>query len=432
MSEHTNSNKLRIGISIGDINGIGLEVILKTLSDKRILNLCTPVIYGATKVMSYHKNIAKINHFPINNIKDITEFKTGVVNVVNCWYENVKITLGKCTEEGGRYAYASLEKAVEDLNNKQIDALVTAPINKQAMQLANFGYPGHTEYLSAKLNGKNSLMLMVHENLRVGLVTNHTPINEVANKITEELVLQKIETIYQTLRMDFGIERPTIAVLGLNPHASDGGTIGTEEQSAIIPAITAAKAKGIMAIGPYPADGLFGSGNYANFDGILAMFHDQGLTPFKALSFGGGVNFTGGLSGIRTSPDHGTGYDIVGQGIADESSFRQALYLAIDSAKRRAEFLEMSSNPLQEVKTAELANAEDEVLVDEDDTVNQPKPKKEPRKQHTHKKEQPKNQTKEKPQEKQLSVEERLALAEQKKTEEGQTNEVEQKTEDTE
>ncbi len=347
------NNKLKIGISVGDINGIGLEVILKTLSDKRMMAWCIPVLYCSTKVASYHKNITKIKELTLHNAKDIHSLNHNSVNVINCWMENVKITLGKCTAEGGKYASFSLDQASEDLKAGHIDALVTAPINKKAMNLSGFEFPGHTEYLTNKFEAEQNLMLMVHEDLRVGLVTNHLPISQISQTITEELVLQKILLFDKTLRMDFGIEKPAIAILGLNPHAGDSGVLGNEEIEIIAPAIEKAKSKGVLAIGSYAADGFFGSDNYLNFDGILAMYHDQGLAPFKTLSFGSGINFTAGLSIIRTSPDHGTGYDIAGKNVANPQSFRQALYLAIDSCKQRAEYLEMTSNPLKEIDLKE-------------------------------------------------------------------------------
>jgi 4-hydroxythreonine-4-phosphate dehydrogenase len=356
------NKKLKIGISIGDINGIGLEVILKTLADKRILDWCVPVLYGSTKVASYHKNIIKVKDLTLHNINDIHGLNEAAVNVINCWIENVKITLGKCTAEGGKYATFSLEQATEDLLAGHIDALVTAPINKKAMQLSGFKYPGHTEYLTAKSQATESLMLMVNEDLRIGLVTNHIPVSQVASTITTELVLKKIELMNKSLKMDFGIDKPAIAVLGLNPHAGDGGVLGSEEIDIILPAIELAKKKGILAIGPYAADGLFGSGNFSNFDGILAMYHDQGLVPFKALSFGSGVNFTAGLPVIRTSPDHGTGFDIAGKNTADFSSFRQALYLAMDSSRQRAEYLEMTGNPLKTVVVNDMDSSPDDIV----------------------------------------------------------------------
>jgi 4-hydroxythreonine-4-phosphate dehydrogenase len=345
---------LKIGISSGDINGIGLEVILKTLNDKRILELCTPIIYGSSKVVSYHKNIVNFKGSKVNSIREAEQAKDGMINVVNCWNENVRIALGEITEEGGKYAYIALDQAVNDLNAKKIDALVTAPINKKAMQMANFPYTGHTEFLAAKAEVKDSLMMMVNDQLRVGLATNHIPISEIPQKLNKEVVMKKIRMMHNSLCQDFGINRPKIAVLGLNPHAGDDGSIGKEEQEYILPAIQKAKKEGIMAIGPYPADGFFGSGNYKQFDGILAMFHDQGLVAFKALSFEAGVNFTAGLPFVRTSPDHGTAFNIVGQNIASYGSFRQALYLAIDIVRQRADFAEMTKNPLKPISVKEF------------------------------------------------------------------------------
>lgn len=356
-------NKLKIGISIGDINGIGLEVILKTLDDERMAQLCTPVIYGSPKVISYHKNIVNISEFEMNSIKDASQIRDGVVNVINCWQDNVRITLGKVTEEGGKYAYMSLDRAVEDLNNGLIDALVTAPINKEAMQLAGFPHTGHTEFLAAKAGVNDSLMMLVNAELRVALATNHIPISEISRKLNREVVLRKIGMLNQALRMDFGIERPKIAVLGLNPHAGDGGSIGKEEQQFIIPAIQEAKHKGIFAVGPYPADGFFGSGTYKHFDGILAMYHDQGLVAFKTLSFESGVNYTAGLSFIRTSPDHGTAFNITGQNKASADSFREAMFLAMDIVKKRANFKEMYANPLNRVNIEEFVGTEEEAAI---------------------------------------------------------------------
>lgn len=349
----TKNQQLKIGITVGDINGIGLEVALKTLADKRILQWCTPVLYGSTKVVSYHKNIAKIRDLSLHSAVDVQSLNPNAINVINCWMENVKITLGKCTADGGKYATFSLEQATTDLKAGHLDALVTAPIHKKAMQDSGFAFPGHTEYLTDKFQAPLNLMLLVNESLRVGLVTNHLPIQQVAATITQSLVLDKIRLMDQTLRMDFGVDRPAIAVLGLNPHAGDGGVLGGEEIDHILPAIEQAKSEGILAIGPYAADGFFGSANYANFDGILAMYHDQGLVPFKALSFGKGINFTAGLPIIRTSPDHGTGFDIAGKNTANPQSFREALYLALDSARQRANYHAMHKNALPK-ETQEL------------------------------------------------------------------------------
>ncbi len=340
-------SKMKIGITIGDINGVGLEVILKTLSNPNVTKVCTPVIYGSSKVLSYHRNIVGIENFSAHNTNSADRVKYDRVNVVNCWPEDVNITLGVLSDNSGKYAKISLDQATNDLKQGFIDAIVTAPINKKAMQLANFQFPGHTEYLTHAYDLKDSLMLMVNDNLRVGLVTNHLPLAKVAEAVTKERITFKLEQLHKTLIRDFAIERPVIAVLGLNPHAGDEGVLGEEEEQIIRPVIIAAKKKGMMVMGPFPADGFFGSGQFRKVDGILAMYHDQGLVPFKALSFGNGVNFTAGLPGVRTSPDHGTAYAIAGKNEADPSSFRQALFLAIDIARNRKDFDQMHANPMK-------------------------------------------------------------------------------------
>ena len=352
--------KIKIGISIGDINGIGPEVLLKTLSDSRITELCTPVIFGSAKILAYHKNIVKLRSFQFHTLEEGDTPEEGQINVVNCWTDNVRINLGNISEESGKYAYIALEKAVQALKDGYVDALVTAPINKEAMQLANFPHTGHTEYLAEKLGSKENLMMLVHENLRVGLVTNHLPIKEVANALNSQTVLRKLQLMHHSLRADFGLDRPKIAVLGLNPHASDGGNIGTEEQEIILPAIEKAKKEGIMAIGPYPADGFFGSQNYRNFDAILAMYHDQGLVAFKALSFGQGVNFTAGMPFVRTSPDHGTAFNLAGKNVAESDSFRRALYLAIDAYRNRANYEDMHANEMPIISLEQYEKEEDQ------------------------------------------------------------------------
>ena len=352
-------NKIRIGISIGDVNGIGLEVILKTLSHPQILHLCTPIIYGSSKVVSYHKNVVGLEPFQFNVAASGDRIKKDKINVVNCWADDINITLGKLSDSSGKYAKISLEQAVIDLKNGYFDALVTAPINKKAMHLANFKFVGHTEYLTNEFGISESLMLMVNDGLRIGLVTNHLAIRDVPAALTKELVKTKLQLLHDTLKIDFNIERPTIALLGLNPHASDDGIIGDEEEHVIRPVIIEAKKKGMLVMGPYPADGFFGSMQYSKFDGILAMYHDQGLIPFKSLSFGSGVNYTAGLSIVRTSPDHGTAYEIAGNNLADPSSFRKALFLAIDIAKNRKLFKEISTNPIirkeQPIDESEMA-----------------------------------------------------------------------------
>lgn len=337
--------KMKIGITVGDINGIGLEVILKTLANDVMLKYCTPIIYGSSKVVSYHKNIIEAD-FHFQSINSIDRLAGDQVNVMNCWTENVNITLGKLSEEGGKYALYSLQSAVHDLRDGKIDAVVTSPINKEAMMMSGFPHPGHTEYITEQLGGQ-SLMFMVHDNLRVGLVTNHIRVGDIGNQITKELIVSKLKIMDQSLRMDFGLERPTIAVMGLNPHAGDGGVIGDEDDRIVRPAVVECKKNGMLVMGPYAADGFFGSGQYKKFDGILAMYHDQGLIPFKVIAFGNGVNFTAGLGGVRTSPDHGTGFDIAGNNEANPNSFRQALFSAIDISRQRKQFQEDHSNPLQ-------------------------------------------------------------------------------------
>lgn len=339
-------DKVKIGVTVGDINGVGIEVILKTFADERILEFCTPLIYGSTKIISYHRSIINTD-FQHHAIKSIDHCRDGTFNVFNFSEGDVDITLGKPTVESGKYALEALEAATADLTDRKIDAIVTAPINKEAMSLANFGFPGHTEYLSDKFKNLNHLMLMVNDGLRIGVVTGHIPLSKVAERITKKRVVQKIRMMNHSLKIDFNIDRPTIAVLGLNPHASDNGVIGNDEDEMIRPAIIEAKKSGILAMGPYAADGFFGSGHYRKFDGILAMYHDQGLIPFKTLSFNSGVNYTAGLSIVRTSPDHGTAYDIVGKNQANPASFRKALFTALEIAENRRANHEMVENQLE-------------------------------------------------------------------------------------
>lgn len=341
-------SRIKVGITVGDINGVGLEVIIKALYPRKMLDLCQPVIYGASKIVSYHKNIVKYNDFAFHSLQDATRLHQKKVNVINCWQDNVNITLGKATEEGGRFAHISLDRAVRDLKEGLIDVLVTAPINKKAMQLSSFPYPGHTEYLEKELGGRG-MMMMVSDTLRVGLVTGHIPLNQVPEAITKELVTKKLNLLVKTLKVDFGIERPTVAVLGLNPHAGDEGVIGNEELELIRPLIIESKKQGNLVMGPFPSDGFFGSGTYRKFDGVLAMYHDQGLIPFKTLSFNDGVNYTAGLSHVRTSPDHGTAYDLAGKNSADPSSLRKAIYLAVDVYRNKRMYQEdVRQEPVQE------------------------------------------------------------------------------------
>ncbi len=341
-------SNFKVGISIGDINGVGPEVILKVLGDERILNHITPVIYGSTKVVGYHKNILDGN-IKFQGIISAEHASRGRINVIDCWKDNAEISLGQATEQGGKFAFVALEKSVDDLKNGLIDALVTAPINKKAMNMAKFPYAGHTEFLAEASGKKESLMLLVNDGLRVGLVTNHLPLKDVPKAITKERLRDKIKIFDKTLRMDFGIDKPLIAVLGLNPHAGDNGVLGDEEENIIRPVILELKRKGILLMGPYPADGFFGSSQRSKFDGILAMYHDQGLVAFKSLSFGEGVNYTAGLNFIRTSPDHGTAYDLAGKNEANPDSFRKALYLAKDISANRLSYNDDHSNTVERV-----------------------------------------------------------------------------------
>ncbi len=338
---------IKVGITQGDINGIGYEVIIKSLLDNRIYDLCTPIIYGSPKVAAYHRKALNIENFSLNNIKSAEHAHPKRANIINCSDDAVKVELGKSTEMAGKAAFKALETAVEDLKKGLIDVLVTAPINKKNIQSESFDFPGHTEYLESKLDPGKSLMLLMSGNLKVGVVTGHIPISEVPQRITKEAVAEKLNILNESLKQDFGIGKPKIAVLSLNPHAGDNGLIGKEEEEIIKPLLNEAREKGIMALGPYPADGFFGSDDYTKFDAVLAMYHDQGLAPFKALAFDSGVNFTAGLSHIRTSPAHGTAYAIAGENTASEASFREAVYLAVDVYKKRTQYAELKQNPLQ-------------------------------------------------------------------------------------
>lgn len=338
---------IRVGITVGDINGIGLEIIIKTLSHPSVTQLCTPVIYGSSKVVSYHKNIVNPAEFTFHNTSTADKIYHQKINVVNCWQDNVNIALGKESEEGGRFAHIALDRAVRDLKEGHIDLLVTAPINKTSMQMAGFQYPGHTEYLAHEFGGKEGLMMMVSDHLRVALLTTHMPLSGVASVITKELIRERIAMLVETLVVDFGIARPTIAVLGLNPHAGENGTIGREEEDILRPAIIEAKKSGDLIMGPFPADGFFGKLNHRKFDAVLAMYHDQGLIPFKMLHFQDGVNFTAGLPFVRTSPDHGTAFDIAGKNEADPTSFRAALFTGIDIFKSRDHYRKDNANAVR-------------------------------------------------------------------------------------
>ncbi len=311
-----------------------------------MLDVCTPVVYGSSKLATTYRKALHINDFSFHQIKNIKEINHKKANLINCWEEEVEISFGESNAFGGKYALTSLEAATADLTAGNIDALVTAPINKDNIQSEEFDFAGHTEYLTDKFEGE-SLMLLVSDNLKVGVATNHIPINKVANTLSADNIFSKLKILNKSLVQDFCIDGPRIAVLGINPHAGDSGLIGKEEQDIIIPAINNAKSVGVSAFGPYPADGFFGSGNYKKFDAVLAMYHDQGLIPFKSLSFGDGTNFTAGLNIIRTSPDHGVAYEIAGQNKAEENSFRQAIYKACDIYKNRLLSEEINENPLK-------------------------------------------------------------------------------------
>lgn len=349
--EHTEmdlNRKIRVGITHGDINGIGYEVILKTLSEPRMLELCTPIVYGSSKALSYHRKALELPNVNFNMVPRAEEALENANNLVEVLDGEVKIELGNATEIAGKAALASLKRAADDLRNGIIDVLVTAPINKNTIQSDEFHFPGHTEYLESRIGeGNKSLMILCNDDLRVALVTTHLPIAEVPQAITKESIVEKLAIFNESLAHDFDIIKPRIAVLALNPHAGENGMLGKEENEIITPAIEEAYANRILCFGPYAADGFFGSGQYRHFDGVLAMYHDQGLAPFKTIAMESGINFTAGLPYVRTSPDHGTGYDIAGKNMADEQSFRQAIYKAIDIFRCRKNYYEMRSNPLR-------------------------------------------------------------------------------------
>ncbi|HEY0976559.1 MAG TPA: 4-hydroxythreonine-4-phosphate dehydrogenase PdxA [Flavobacteriales bacterium] len=341
----------RVGISCGDLNGVGLEVILKTFEDPRMLQEVTPVIYSSAKAVSHHRKALGLEELQFHGVHDAQEALPKKLNVVHVWEEEVAIELGRPSGELAKYAIQSLEAAANDLARGKVDVLVTAPIDKNSMQTAGFNFPGHTEYLAHLAGGDQPvLMILAGEGIRVGTVTGHIPLKEVAERITTDRIMEKARLFHQSLQRDFGVTSPRIAVLGLNPHAGDNGTLGSEDRERIAPAVRRLNEEGILAFGPYPADGFFGSGSYSRFDGVLAMYHDQGLVPFKTLSFGNGVNYTAGLPVVRTSPDHGTGLGIAGQGVADEGSFRHAVWMACDILLQRERWKEINANPLKPQK----------------------------------------------------------------------------------
>ena len=350
--------KIRVGITHGDINGIGCEVILKTLNDTRILELFTPVIYSSPKVIAYYRKALNLNNLNTHSVRSAEEAHEDRINVVNCLNDEVRVEIGKSTPQGGEAALASLQAAVAEMKNGQIDALVTAPINKYNIQSEQFHFPGHTEYLQSEFGNGNVLMLMACNSLRMGILTGHAPLAEIPALITQDKLISTLRLINRTMLEDFNINRPRIAVLSLNPHAGDNGLLGKEEQTTIIPAIETVKKEGILAFGPYPSDGFFGSDDYRKFDVVLAMYHDQGMTAFKALCFENGVNYTAGLPVVRTSPAHGTAYDLVGTDAASPESFRQALYMACDITANRKRHHSLKAHAMKNIEVKHQASDE--------------------------------------------------------------------------
>ena len=359
-----NENKPVIGITTGDINGVGIELIIKVFADGRILDICTPVVFGNNKVINfYRKSLPELN-MNFTNIRDAARVNHKQLNLFNCWEEEVNVTPGIMNETGGRYAVKSLTAAAQALKEGKIDGLVTAPIHKKNIQSSEFNFAGHTPYLKNLFGVADVAMFMIAENMRVALLTEHVPVKDIAPHISRENILSKLQVINNSLKRDFGINKPRIAVLALNPHAGDEGLIGKEEEEIIRPAIKEAKQRDVFCFGPYSADAFFARGQHEKFDGILAMYHDQGLIPFKSMSIGEGVNFTAGIRAVRTSPDHGVAFDIAGKGKADESSFREALYKCIDIIHSRKEYDEQYNNPLKKMSTRIVANAVDEKITE--------------------------------------------------------------------
>ncbi len=359
-----NENKPVIGLSCGDINGIGLELIIKTVADSHLLEICTPVIFANNKVLNfYRKAIPEVN-FNFSTVKDGSRINHKQVNMVNCWEEEVAVTPGLLNEVGGKYAVISLVTAAQALKDGRIDGLVTAPIHKKNTQSTEFNFTGHTPYLKNLFGAADAVMFMVAENMRVGLVTEHVAVKDIAQHITRDNILSKLNIINNSLKKDFGIDKPRIAVLGLNPHAGDEGLIGKEEEEIIRPAIKEAKQKDVFCFGPYSPDAFFARAQYEKFDAVLAMYHDQGLIAFKSLAIGEGVNYTAGLAGVRTSPDHGVAFDIAGKNKADEASFRQAIFKCVDIINGRRDHSENRKNPLKKISAVAFARAVDERITE--------------------------------------------------------------------
>lgn len=351
-----------IGITCGDINGIGIELIIKTFSDSRILDFCTPVIFGSGKLLNFYRKSVPDANLNWQNIRDMSRINPKQLNLFNCWEEDIVITPGQLNETGGKYAVKSLQAAVQALKQNEIQGLVTAPIHKKNVQSTEFNFTGHTPFLKQVFGVPDVVMLLFAGNFRVALLTEHIPVSEVAGHISKEVLLRKLTILNESLKKDFGIDKPRIAVLGLNPHAGDEGLIGKEEDSIIKPAVKEAKQNNMLVIGPYSADSFFARQFQERFDAVLAMYHDQGLVPFKSLAVDQGVNFTAGLPIVRTSPDHGTAFDIAGKGLANESSFRTAVFECIEIIRSRNEYFENRKNPLKKMTSALLANAEDEQI----------------------------------------------------------------------
>ncbi len=351
---------MKIGISIGDLNGIGGEIILKTFADDRMYKHCTPIVFGSEKALKRHAELLELSTNNFKTINNIEEAQEGKLNIFNCWQENISINLGKEDKALGKYALKALDEVAKAAIDKKIDAIVTAPVSKELINTPEQKFVGQTEFFTQKSGASESLMLMASESLKVGLVTNHLPVAEVAKAINKNGIIRKLLTLNKGLKTAYGIEKPKIAVLSLNPHAGDGGLIGNEEKEIILPALNEAKKEGVLAIGPYPADAFFGNGNHKNFDAVLAMFHDQGLVPFKALSFGNGTNVTLGLPIVRTSPDHGPAFDIAGKNMANFNSLRQAIFTATDIARHRNTFKEIHKNPIKKLSIDDLKKLQKE------------------------------------------------------------------------
>ncbi|MCQ2326227.1 MAG: 4-hydroxythreonine-4-phosphate dehydrogenase PdxA [Bacteroidales bacterium] len=367
---HNDNTPVKIGISQGDINGIGYEVMLKCFSDNRMMDFCTPVLYGSSKILSYHKKLIGANDFSFVNIRYANQAEAHKFNVLNIIQEEVKIDVGQPTEIGGKLAALSLDRTCQELMEGKIDAIVTNPINKKNIQSDTFNFPGHTEYLTRKFEAEESLMIMTCRNIHIGIMTNHLSLADVPRVVTKDLIIRKLRVMDKSLRRDFGIRMPKIAVLALNPHAGDHGLIGNEDDDIVAPAIKEATEQGILAFGPYPSDGFFGNGSMNDFDGVMALYHDQGLIPFKLMSFTEGVNFTAGLPYVRTSPAHGTAYEIAGKNQASAQSFRNAVYLAADIIRNRREYDELTSDTLKKARR--------ESNIDEDITTELQKEDEEP------------------------------------------------------